>query len=198
MAPASHGGFILDLSRSQRVRQRGHVSSSMVDAVSKNPSHHPPPFSHIYRLSHEQPLTSKKSRVFPIQTMTPVWVFPAYPLLLTAPLATNIIAGDRVGPYDPKINRLAIAVAGVTVQGTGFLISFMISAAFIYRLMTQKLPRDMQRPGMVSCVHLFICHLLLFLFQRKWRLKVTFNCQLTVTRVVHFHRTSGVYSGGTW
>jgi hypothetical protein len=26
----------------------------------------------------------------------------------------------------------------------------MISAAFIYRLMTQKLPRDTQRPGVVS------------------------------------------------
>ncbi|CAJ2511965.1 Uu.00g075900.m01.CDS01 [Anthostomella pinea] len=87
------------------------------------------------------------TQVFPIHTMTPVWVFPAYPLLLTAPFATNLIAADRVGSGDPEINRLAIAVCAVTVQGTGFLISFMICAAFIYRLMTQKLPRDMQRPG---------------------------------------------------
>ncbi|KAI0539383.1 voltage-dependent anion channel-domain-containing protein [Xylaria digitata] len=87
------------------------------------------------------------TQVFPIQTMTPVWVFPAYPLLLTAPLATNLISTDRVGPGDPMSNRVAIAAAAVTVQGTGFLISFMICAAFIYRLMTQKLPRDMQRPG---------------------------------------------------
>ncbi|GAW20805.1 hypothetical protein ANO14919_103160 [Xylariales sp. No.14919] len=87
------------------------------------------------------------TQVFPIQTMTPVWVFPAYPLLLTASLATNLISTDRVGPGDPMINRVAIAATAVTVQGTGFLISFMICAAFIYRLMTQKLPRDMQRPG---------------------------------------------------
>ncbi|KAI0389720.1 voltage-dependent anion channel-domain-containing protein [Xylariaceae sp. FL0594] len=87
------------------------------------------------------------TQVFPIQTMTPVWVFPAYPLLLTAPFATNLIASDRTGPGDPPINRLAIAITAVVAQGTGFLISFMISAAFLYRLMTQKLPRDMQRPG---------------------------------------------------
>jgi tellurite resistance protein TehA-like permease len=81
--------------------------------------------------------------------MTPVWVFPAYPLLLTAPFAANLISVDRIGPGDPQINRIAIAVTAVAVQGTGFLIAFMICAAFIYRLMTQKLPRDMQRPGVV-------------------------------------------------
>ncbi|KAI1426321.1 voltage-dependent anion channel-domain-containing protein [Xylaria sp. FL1777] len=87
------------------------------------------------------------TQIFPIQTMTPVWVFPAYPLLLNASFATNLISTDRVGPGDPMINRVAIAATAVTAQGTGFLISFMICAAFIYRLMTQKLPRDMQRPG---------------------------------------------------
>lgn len=77
--------------------------------------------------------------------MTPVWVFPAYPLLLTAPFAGNLInsAGDDIG----LIRGLPIAMAAVAVQGMGFCLSFMILAAFIYRLMTQKLPRDMQRPG---------------------------------------------------
>ncbi|KAI1368895.1 voltage-dependent anion channel-domain-containing protein [Xylaria arbuscula] len=87
------------------------------------------------------------TQIFPVQTMTPVWVFPAYPLLLNATFATNLIATDRVGPDLPRNNRLLIAIAALTTQGTGFLISFMICAAFIYRLMTQKLPRDMQRPG---------------------------------------------------
>ncbi|KAI1298660.1 voltage-dependent anion channel-domain-containing protein [Xylaria venustula] len=87
------------------------------------------------------------TQVFPIQTMTPVWVFPAYPLLLNATFATNLILTDRVGPGDPRSNREAIAATAFVAQGTGFLISFMICAAFIYRLMTQKLPRDMQRPG---------------------------------------------------
>jgi len=85
--------------------------------------------------------------VFPIHTMTPVWVFPAYPLLLTAPFGSNLIgAAARTGQLG-SLNTVAVAIAAVTVQGTGFLISFMVCAAFLYRLMTQKLPRDAQRPG---------------------------------------------------
>jgi len=79
--------------------------------------------------------------------MTPVWVFPAYPLLLTAPLGSNLIAGASRSGQLESLNAVAVAVASVTVQGTGFLISFMVCAAFLYRLMTQKLPRDAQRPG---------------------------------------------------
>jgi len=79
--------------------------------------------------------------------MTPVWVFPAYPLLLAAPFATNLIAGVTEQDLDMTIHRVAIALCALTVQGTGFLISFMVCAAFLYRLMTQKLPQDMQRPG---------------------------------------------------
>ncbi len=60
-----------------------------------------------------------------------------------------INAGVSTGRVD-SLNAVAIAMAGVTVQGTGFFISFMICAAFLYRLMTQKLPRDTQRPGVVS------------------------------------------------
>ncbi|KAL7623659.1 hypothetical protein AAE478_005211 [Parahypoxylon ruwenzoriense] len=89
------------------------------------------------------------TQVFPIHTMTPVWVFPGYPLLLTAPFATTFVAANKASPSDLTISKLAIAMSAVAVQGTGFLISFMICAAFIYRLMTQKLPRDMQRPGVV-------------------------------------------------
>ncbi|KAJ4364839.1 hypothetical protein N0V85_009273 [Neurospora sp. IMI 360204] len=85
--------------------------------------------------------------VFPIHTMTPVWVFPAYPLLLTAPYGANLIAASIKSGHTDKINPISIALASVAVQGTGFLISFMICAAFLYRLMTQKLPRDYQRPG---------------------------------------------------
>ncbi|KAK3490728.1 voltage-dependent anion channel-domain-containing protein [Neurospora hispaniola] len=90
--------------------------------------------------------------VFPIHTMTPVWVFPAYPLLLTAPYGANLIAaavksGHLTRAGQSTINPISIALASVAVQGTGFLISFMICAAFLYRLMTQKLPRDYQRPG---------------------------------------------------
>jgi tellurite resistance protein TehA-like permease len=79
--------------------------------------------------------------------MTPVWVFPAYPLLLTGPFGGNLVAAATNTGQPNAINTVPVALASVTVQGTGFLISFMICAAFLYRLMTQKLPRDHQRPG---------------------------------------------------
>lgn len=85
--------------------------------------------------------------------MTPTWVFPAYPLLLTAPFAANLIAAADASGHTLSINSTAVAVCAATAQGTGCLIAFMISAAFIYRLMTQKLPRDMQRPGVVGQRH---------------------------------------------
>jgi len=85
--------------------------------------------------------------VFPVHMMTPTWVFPAYPMLLTAPFAGSLVDAATKSPSPVTINITAVAFCAVTIQGTGCLIAFMISAAFIYRLMTQKLPRDMQRPG---------------------------------------------------
>lgn len=79
--------------------------------------------------------------------MTPVWVFPAYPLLLTASFGANLISGAIKLGMVTSIDTIAIALTAITVQGTGFLIGFMICATFIYRLMTQKLPRNPQRPG---------------------------------------------------
>lgn len=86
-------------------------------------------------------------RVFPIHTMTPIWVFPAYPLLIVAPLAGNYIRSARYRTDDMSI---AMPFCAITVQLTGYLISLMIMAAFLYRLMTQKLPMDHQRPGVVG------------------------------------------------
>ena len=45
-----------------------------------------------------------------------------------------------------------IIIAGFAIQGTGFLVSMMIYSAFIYRLMTQKLPQERLRPGMFVSV----------------------------------------------
>lgn len=84
--------------------------------------------------------------------MTPVWVFPAYPLLITAPFAGNLINSATKVNGISHINGLPIALAAVTVQGMGFSLSFMVLAAFVYRLMTQKLPRDTQRPGVFISV----------------------------------------------
>lgn len=86
--------------------------------------------------------------------MTPIWIFPAYPLLLIGPLAATLINALPSVAAAIRINSIAISLAAICIQGTGFLVSLMIYSAFIYRLMTQKLPRETARPGMVSFIHL--------------------------------------------
>jgi hypothetical protein len=81
--------------------------------------------------------------------MTPIWIFPAYPLVLMGPIAANLIDALPDSAAAARINSIAIALGAVCIQGTGFLVSLMIYSAFIYRLMTQKLPRETTRPGMV-------------------------------------------------
>lgn len=79
--------------------------------------------------------------------MTPVWIFPAYPLLIIGPHAGNL--APKVS--DPN-KALCIILSGYVIQGIGFLVSLMIYSAFIYRLMTQKLPKESLRPGMFISV----------------------------------------------
>lgn len=78
--------------------------------------------------------------------MTPVWIFPAYPLLIIGPHA-GVIASRLSG-----VDALDVIVGGFVFQGIGFLVSLMIYAAFLYRLMTQKLPEEGSRPGMFISV----------------------------------------------
>ena len=78
--------------------------------------------------------------------MTPIWIFPAYPLL---------ILGPHAGVLSQTVSQsraLTIIIGGFTLQGVGFLVSLMIYSAFIYRLMTQKLPQEATRPGMFVSV----------------------------------------------
>jgi tellurite resistance protein TehA-like permease len=79
--------------------------------------------------------------------MTPIWIFPCYPLL---------IIGPHAGSLAPKVfdkeTALQIILGGYIIQGIGFLVSLMIYASFIYRLMTQKLPKESLRPGMFISV----------------------------------------------
>ena len=87
------------------------------------------------------------TQTFTISQMTPVWIFPAYPLLIIGPHAGNL--APKVS--DPN-RALLIIISGYVIQGIGFLVSLMIYAAFIYRLMTQKLPKESLRPGMFISV----------------------------------------------
>ncbi|KAF2473284.1 C4-dicarboxylate transporter/malic acid transport protein, partial [Lindgomyces ingoldianus] len=87
------------------------------------------------------------TQTFTISQMTPVWIFPAYPLLIIGPHAGNL--APKIG--DP-IRALNIIISGYVIQGIGFLVSLMIYSAFLYRLMTQKLPKESLRPGMFISV----------------------------------------------
>ena len=78
--------------------------------------------------------------------MTPIWIFPAYPLLIIGPHAS--ILCKTLNPEQ----ALNIIIGGFTLQGIGFLVAFMIYSSFIYRLMTQKLPQASARPGMFVSV----------------------------------------------
>jgi tellurite resistance protein TehA-like permease len=82
--------------------------------------------------------------------MTPIWIFPAYPLLISAPFASNLIDSLPSATEATRVKAIAIAFGAITLQGAGFLVSLNIYGAFIYRLMTQKLPRDTLKPGIVS------------------------------------------------
>ncbi|WEW59399.1 hypothetical protein PRK78_004870 [Emydomyces testavorans] len=86
------------------------------------------------------------TQTFTIAQMTPIWIFPAYPML---------IAGPHAGVLSAKLTQPSawrIIIGGTTIQGVGFLVSMMMYSAFIYRLMTQKLPKENLRPGMFVSV----------------------------------------------
>uniref|UniRef100_A0A0D2XVG8 Malic acid transport protein n=1 Tax=Fusarium oxysporum (strain Fo5176) TaxID=660025 RepID=A0A0D2XVG8_FUSOF len=108
--------------------------------------------NHVIATAEKGPGNQKLVSIFPVHTMTPTWVFPAYPLLLNAPFAANLIAAADSAGHKLSTNTVAMALGATAIQGTGCLIAFMISSAFIYRLMTQKLPRDMQRPGIFAAI----------------------------------------------
>lgn len=78
--------------------------------------------------------------------MTPLWIFPAYPLLIVGPHA-----GTLATRLDGQ-HALSVIIGGWVCQAIGFQVSFMIYGAFIYRLMTQKLPQESLRPGMFISV----------------------------------------------
>jgi tellurite resistance protein TehA-like permease len=111
------------------------------------------------------------NRSFPLHNMTPIWIFPAYPMLLSAVFASNFI--DALPSDTRGINLLAITFGAVTIQGTGFLVSLMMYGAFLYRLMSQKLPNEPLRPGMVSSQSVTIFkYLLRFAVCLRWTKRI--------------------------
>jgi tellurite resistance protein TehA-like permease len=81
-----------------------------------------------------------------IQSMTPAWILPIFPVLLGAVVA-SIIA-----PAQPLTSRWTIVVCGLTLLGMGWMVAFLIYPLYLYRLMTLGLPAPNLRPGMFIAV----------------------------------------------
>ncbi|MCJ1339175.1 hypothetical protein MMC09_004464 [Bachmanniomyces sp. S44760] len=86
------------------------------------------------------------TQYFQISEMTPLWTLPNYPLIIIGPHAGLLSSTLRPS------RALDIIVVGTTLQGIGFMLAMTIYSAFIYRLMTQKLPAPSSRPGMFVSV----------------------------------------------
>lgn len=77
-----------------------------------------------------------------IHSMTPSWILPIFPVMLSGSIASSISTAQ------PPEERLAIIVAGVSCQGLGFLVSIVMMALYLGRLMVDGHPAPNMRPGM--------------------------------------------------
>ncbi|EXJ71528.1 uncharacterized protein A1O5_05336 [Cladophialophora psammophila CBS 110553] len=81
-----------------------------------------------------------------IQGMTPAWILPMYPLIVTGRLAGVILQHQQPPAGVP------VFVAGVTFQGLGWLVTALLYAIWVIRLFSAELPVPSLRPGMYVAV----------------------------------------------
>lgn len=78
--------------------------------------------------------------------MTPSWMLPIFPVILT-----GVVAGNISPSLEPQ-QAFPILVCGLTFQGLGFLVSLLVSAIYLFRLFQAGLPEPNARPGMFLAV----------------------------------------------
>ena len=83
---------------------------------------------------------------FGLQTMMPTWILPIFPIMLSGTIASVIAASQ------PPNLGVPIVVAGLTCQGLGIAVAFMMYAHMIGRLMQSGLPNREHRTGLFMCV----------------------------------------------
>jgi C4-dicarboxylate transporter/malic acid transport protein len=81
-----------------------------------------------------------------IQSMTPAWLLPVFPIMLCGTLAALL------SPSQPPDQALPILIAGISFQGLGMLIATFMYGGYLSRLMSQGLPSPNTRPGMFVAV----------------------------------------------
>lgn len=88
--------------------------------------------------------TVKEQRRLQAHAMTPAWILPIFPVMLSGTIAA----------FDSRTQTpsqaLAMIASGLAAQGLGFMVSIFMYATYLSRLMVYGLPA--QRPGMFIAV----------------------------------------------
>ncbi|KAI0485026.1 voltage-dependent anion channel [Xylariaceae sp. FL0804] len=79
---------------------------------------------------------------FGLQTMMPTWILPIFPIMLSGTIA-SVIAETQM-----EMAAMPIISAGLTCQGLGISVAFMMYSHMIGRLMQAGLPNREHRPGL--------------------------------------------------
>ena len=85
-------------------------------------------------------------RNLPLSAMTPSWILPIYPLLITGPLAATLLQ------HQPPWAASRMWVAGVLGQGLGWMVTTFLYVLWTIRLLHNNLPNPAHRPGMYIAV----------------------------------------------
>ncbi|KAI1659487.1 voltage-dependent anion channel-domain-containing protein [Daldinia decipiens] len=101
----------------------GYVAGSLFVAIAQ--------YSYIFR-THQLGL----------QTMMPTWILPIFPIMLSGTIA-SVIAETQ-----PQMNAIPIIVVGLTCQGLGLSVAFMMYAHMVGRLMSRGMPNREHRAGL--------------------------------------------------
>jgi C4-dicarboxylate transporter/malic acid transport protein len=81
-----------------------------------------------------------------VQSMTPAWILPIFPVMLVGTVAGSI-AGAQ-----PTSLAVPIIVVGLCFQGLGLFVTMLMYALYVGRLMQSGLPAPNLRPGMFISV----------------------------------------------
>lgn len=87
-----------------------------------------------------------RAKIHTINNMTPSWILPVFPIMLTGTIASV------TAPHQPKAHSIPIIVGGVSFQGLGMTVSILMYANWVRRLMQYGLPEPNVRPGMFIAV----------------------------------------------
>ncbi|KAF2755351.1 hypothetical protein EJ05DRAFT_99073 [Pseudovirgaria hyperparasitica] len=82
------------------------------------------------------------AHTYPLAKMTPSWMLPMFPIMLTGTVA------GVIGPDIEEISRAPLLIVGLAAQGLGFWVAIFMYGQLIGRLMQAGLPGRDHRPEM--------------------------------------------------